>query len=125
MPFQPEAVPCEVCGATTTFTGTKRCNNCWEVEGRLGEYLRSPRGLEAMIAAVSAAMPKREGALPWAPISDARCHAAADKLDAAGRHYGWWKLAYPSWRDADPISRSEFLGVVEEILRAGDAAAER
>lgn len=38
------AVPCESCGLPTTYTGTKRCNGCWEVESRLAEYLRSERG---------------------------------------------------------------------------------
>ena len=39
-------VPCETCGTPTTYTGTKRCNNCWEVEGRLATYLRSPKAVE-------------------------------------------------------------------------------
>lgn len=39
-----ETVPCDTCKEPTTFTGTKRCNNCYEVEGRLSTYLRSARG---------------------------------------------------------------------------------
>lgn len=35
-----ETVPCETCGTPTHMTGTKRCDDCWEVERRLGEYLR-------------------------------------------------------------------------------------
>jgi hypothetical protein len=44
MPF--ETVPCETCGKPTIHLGTKRCNGCWEVESRLGEYLKSPNGRE-------------------------------------------------------------------------------
>jgi len=35
-------IPCAICGTPTTYTGTKRCNNCWEVEHRLADYLKSP-----------------------------------------------------------------------------------
>ena len=38
-----ETIPCEACGTPTPFTGTRRCNNCWEVERRLPEYLKSPK----------------------------------------------------------------------------------
>jgi hypothetical protein len=37
-------IPCETCGVPTPMTGTKRCTNCWEVEQRLPEYLRSING---------------------------------------------------------------------------------
>jgi hypothetical protein len=40
-----ETIPCETCGSPTPFKGTKRCNNCWEVEGRLPTYLRNPKGV--------------------------------------------------------------------------------
>lgn len=33
-------VPCKTCGEATTFTGTKLCNACWEVERSLGQYLQ-------------------------------------------------------------------------------------
>ena len=39
-----ETVPCETCGTPTPFTGTRRCNNCWEVERRLPDYMKSPKG---------------------------------------------------------------------------------
>jgi hypothetical protein len=38
-----ETIPCETCGTPTPFTGTKRCNNCWEVERRLPDYMKSPK----------------------------------------------------------------------------------
>ncbi len=37
-------VPCETCSTPTRMTGTKRCNNCWEVESRMEIYLRSENG---------------------------------------------------------------------------------
>ncbi len=30
-----ELVPCELCQALTTSTGTKRCDPCWELEKRI------------------------------------------------------------------------------------------
>ena len=39
-------VPCETCSTPTAYEGTKRCNNCWEVERRLPDYLKSPKALE-------------------------------------------------------------------------------
>lgn len=35
-----ETCACEVCGASTFMTGTKRCDRCWEVEHRLADYLK-------------------------------------------------------------------------------------
>lgn len=34
--FERETVPCGICGKETDFTGTERCNNCWELENRIG-----------------------------------------------------------------------------------------
>jgi hypothetical protein len=45
MPIEQETVPCETCGDPTTYTGTKRCNNCYEVESRLDSYLQNPKAL--------------------------------------------------------------------------------
>ena len=41
-----ETVPCETCSTPTPYERTKRCNNCWEVERRLPDYLRSPKAWE-------------------------------------------------------------------------------
>jgi hypothetical protein len=46
MSYNPPTVPCETCGTPTTYTGTKRCNNCWEIEHRLPGYLASANGWE-------------------------------------------------------------------------------
>lgn len=39
-------IPCETCGTPTPYTGTKRCTNCWEVEGRMGTYMLAPKALD-------------------------------------------------------------------------------
>lgn len=44
-----ETVPCKTCGEPTKFTGTKRCNNCYEVESRLDSYLRNPKALQLIV----------------------------------------------------------------------------
>jgi hypothetical protein len=38
-------IPCKTCGEPS-FPGTKECTNCWEVERRLEDYLKSPGGWE-------------------------------------------------------------------------------
>lgn len=40
-----DTIPCEVCGTPTGAGGCRRCGNCWEVEARLGEYLKNPKGI--------------------------------------------------------------------------------
>ena len=38
-------VPCGTCGKPSPFTKEgARCTNCWEVERRLPDYLKSPGG---------------------------------------------------------------------------------
>ena len=39
-----DEVPCKTCGKPTPSTGTVLCNNCWEVERRIEEYLESENG---------------------------------------------------------------------------------
>lgn len=31
----PDFYPCGLCGKPTRMTSTKRCDNCWEMEGRM------------------------------------------------------------------------------------------
>jgi hypothetical protein len=52
MTYERETVPCETCGRPTPYTGTKRCNNCYEVESRLPTYLGSPGGQEVLRKAI-------------------------------------------------------------------------
>ena len=42
-------VPCETCSEPTTYTGTKRCNGCWEVERRIQDYIRHPNGRKFLL----------------------------------------------------------------------------
>jgi hypothetical protein len=46
MQFERETVPCDTCGQPTPYKGTRRCDNCWEVESRLAAYLESEKGRE-------------------------------------------------------------------------------
>jgi hypothetical protein len=55
---------------------------------------------------------------PRQPLSDTGLEAAADVLDKVGRHHHWWRVSYPSWREGDSISKSEFLGIVQELISA-------
>jgi hypothetical protein len=50
--------------------------------------------------------------------------AAADCLDEVGRHYHWRRhvVGAQSWRDLDPIGRSEYSGIVESIVLAYEKA---
>jgi hypothetical protein len=49
-------------------------------------------------------------------LHDDGVDAAADKLWNFGTHFHWWKNQSASWRDSDPIGRSEFGGLVQEII---------
>jgi len=39
-------VPCSICGDPTNFTGTKLCNGCWEVIGRLRGFLSNKNAID-------------------------------------------------------------------------------
>lgn len=39
-----ETVPCQYCGTPTPMTGTKCCNNCYEVSSRLADFVKSKKG---------------------------------------------------------------------------------
>lgn len=68
-------IPCEVCGKWTLYMGTRRCNNCWEVERRLEEYLRNGKGREFVMQQLAKhLMPNEE-----------RDHTAMEALRAASR----------------------------------------
>jgi len=44
-----EVVKCRFCGNETRATGTKMCNNCWEVVSRLPEFLKHENGISLVI----------------------------------------------------------------------------
>lgn len=35
MIYSDKTVPCELCGEPTTYTGTKRCDRCYQLEFRI------------------------------------------------------------------------------------------
>jgi ribulose-5-phosphate 4-epimerase/fuculose-1-phosphate aldolase len=57
--------------------------------------------------------------------TDAEVEAAARALDKAGRHHHWWPAhikPYDEFSKTDSIAKSEFEGIVEQILMAASAA---
>jgi hypothetical protein len=48
-----DAVPCGTCTMPTHMIGTRRCDNCYEVESRLVTYLRAPNGRAFIRAALA------------------------------------------------------------------------
>lgn len=55
-------------------------------------------------------------------FTDAEIDAAARVLDDAGRAHQWWEKSYDPYDSMDPISKSEFGGIVERMLRAAARA---
>lgn len=44
---------CKTCNKQGAFNGTlSQCTNCWEVERRIEDYLKSKKGLQFIIAAL-------------------------------------------------------------------------
>jgi len=92
-----EKVPCETCGDPTPMVGssagTKRCNDCWEVEGRLARYLA--RGGDRARRVLSAALggrgePERDqdfGVGVMGLIAE-ECYRLRDMLHAKNAAYG-------------------------------------
>jgi hypothetical protein len=57
--------------------------------------------------------------------TDAEVEAAARVLDKAGRHHHWWSKTikpYDEFAKTDPIAKSEFEGLVEQMLMAASEA---
>lgn len=57
--------------------------------------------------------------------TDAEVEAAARVLDKAGRHHHWWPKTikpYDELAKTDPIAKSEFEGLVEQMLMAASEA---
>lgn len=44
--YESPTIPCETCGRPTPYMGTRRCDNCWEVERRLPDYAKAPNAWE-------------------------------------------------------------------------------
>ncbi len=55
MAIYPEKYKCRTCGADGDMDGTcQECANCWEVEKRLEDYLRSQKGRDFVETALKA-----------------------------------------------------------------------
>lgn len=57
--------------------------------------------------------------------TDAEVEAAARVFDKAGRFYHWWPKttkSYDEYAATDPIAKSEFEGIVEQMLMAASKA---
>ena len=39
-------ITCRICGLPTCSRGTKLCDNCWEIDMRIDNILRLPKGIE-------------------------------------------------------------------------------
>jgi hypothetical protein len=89
-------VPCKTCGEPTTFTGTRQCNFCHEVEIRLDGYLRRG-GAKARLFVLRA----------LAPLSSVDMYASttpAFNMEGveSGRTSSSTPRAWPMERDPEP-----------------------
>lgn len=92
----PATVPCGTCGQPTTFAATKRCNACWEVEARLGDYLRrgGARAHAFVASKVLTTMPRREAVdivFDGPPEHKAARFVEVETLDGKSVRVGEWK----------------------------------
>ncbi|MCK5012871.1 MAG: hypothetical protein KAS66_03545 [Candidatus Omnitrophica bacterium] len=49
-----ETVPCKFCGETTIYTATELCNNCWEFEHRIDQFISNENGLNFVVKRIKA-----------------------------------------------------------------------
>lgn len=49
MKNQEETIPCRICSEPTPMLGTKLCNRCWELEGRIRRDPEIARGILAAL----------------------------------------------------------------------------
>jgi hypothetical protein len=60
--------------------------------------------------------------------TDGEVEAAARVLDKVGRHHQWWPRSikpYDEFARTDPIAKSEFEGIVEQMLMAASLAKQK
>lgn len=51
-PFRQLKAKCQTCGEAGALPQTKLCNNCWEVEKRLDDYLDTNNGVHNVISLI-------------------------------------------------------------------------
>lgn len=88
-----EKVPCETCGCPTTSTGTKRCDQCWEVENRLGPYIAAGgddarRFVAAVLGGRLGPEADRDFGIGVPGLIAEECYALRDLLISKNRKYG-------------------------------------
>ncbi len=88
--IEEETIPCETCGQPTPMLGTKRCDGCWEVEHRLGDYMKHPKGLDF----VRGLLPKLDDWVDgkpdaWDYEAVLRRHGVTVEQVGDGRSLGW------------------------------------
>ena len=66
-----ETVPCKFCGEPTIYTATKLCNNCWEFEHRIDQFISNENGLNFVIQKIKA-LKLREWQDKWLKEVDER-----------------------------------------------------
>ena len=88
----------------------------------------SPEQVKDLVKVFGVTLPEhghKHGAMEATGPTDAEVEAAARVLARAGRHYRWWPETSPAYDEigkADPIAKSEFDGIVEQMLKAASAA---
>lgn len=99
------------------------------LRGMNPRYL-SPEQVADLVKVFGVALPEHGHEHAHTPIkptglTDAEVEAAARVLDQAGRHHHWWPKTSPAYDEigkTDPIAKSEFDGIVEQMLMAASAA---
>lgn len=98
------------------------------LRGMNPRYL-SPEQVKDLVKVFGVTLPEHGHEHTHAPAgrpTDAEVEAAARVLDRAGHHHHWWDKSMKTYEEfvkTDPIAKSEFEGIVEQMLIA--AAKER
>ena len=50
--MESDTVPCKFCRKPTKMEGTMMCDNCWEVDKRIDEFVESWEGLKRVLRAL-------------------------------------------------------------------------
>lgn len=93
MTYEQPTVPCDTCGRPTPMDRTKRCDDCWEVEGRLRGYLN--RGganartfAENLLWETAPTLRKRDNVTPMLTLTENEWRALTQRLVSKGSKLG-------------------------------------
>jgi ribulose-5-phosphate 4-epimerase/fuculose-1-phosphate aldolase len=90
------------------------------LRGMNPRYL-SPEQVTDLVKVFGVTLPEHGHGHTHTRPTDAEVEAAARVLDQAGRHHHWWPETSPAYDEigkTDPIAKSEFDGLVEQMLIA-------